>query len=67
MGFIKLLYFDNPTDSDIKISDYLTIESGRYAIIIYANSGFGHKNCGGDFFKRKAVWYKTKWNDNGKS
>lgn len=38
-GVHKVIISDNPTDNDIKISDYLTVESGKYAIIIYTNSG----------------------------
>ena len=38
-GVHKVIIYDNSTDNDIKISDYLTVESGKYAIIIYANSG----------------------------
>lgn len=38
-GVHKVIISNNITGSDIKISDYLTVESGKYAVIIYANHG----------------------------
>lgn len=42
-GVHKVIIIDNLFDNDIKISDYLTVESGKYAIIIYANSSLDTK------------------------
>ncbi len=37
-GVNKVIVCENITDTDMVISDDLTVESGKYAIIIYANS-----------------------------
>lgn len=51
-GVHKVIILDNPTNSNIKISDYLTVESGKYAIIIYANSGLDTKIAEAIFMRK---------------
>ena len=38
-GVHKVIIIDNLRNNDMKISESLTVESGKYAIIIYANAG----------------------------
>lgn len=38
-GVHSVIIIENTTDTDIVISDRLTVESGKYAVIVYANSG----------------------------
>lgn len=56
-GVHKVIIVDNPANNDIKISDYLTVESGKYAIIIYANSGLDAEIAEA-IFKRKPFGIK---------
>lgn len=56
-GVHKVIILDNSTDNDIIISDYLTVESGKYAIIIYANSGLDTEIAEA-IFKRKPFGIK---------
>lgn len=56
-GVHKVIIIDNTTDSDMKISDTLTVESGKYAIIIYANTGLDEEIAEA-IFKRKPFGVK---------